>query len=277
MLCIFSAKNSFGVSGSNFFCYTGYMFDLSGKVALITGARQGMGKSHALTLAQQGAKVVVTDISLSDCNNVAELIRKEGGEALAFELDVTNKTHVDGVFDTVVKEWGRVDILVNNAGIYQSKPVLNITEEEWRRMIDIDLSGAFWVAQRAAREMAKNNWGRIINIASVSSGGVGVGVPGSVHYTAAKGGIIGMTEAMAVDLAPMGILVNAIAPGGIDTPMANPEGKPREDLANMLPNVPLKRIGTPEEISAAVVFLASDEASYITGVTLYVDGGWLAG
>lgn len=252
------------------------MFDLTGKVALVTGAKQGMGKSHALTLAGQGAKVVVTDINCAECEDVVALITDAGGDALAFELDVTNKAQVDEVFDAVVKEWGRVDIVVNNAGIYQSKPVLDISEEEWRRMIEIDLTGAFWVAQRGATEMAKNNWGRIINIASISSGGVGVGVSGSVHYTAAKGGIIGMTEAMAVDLADKGILVNAVAPGGVDTPMANPEGKPREELTTMLPTVPLKRIGAPEEVSAAVVFLASDEASYITGTTLYVDGGWLA-
>lgn len=169
-----------------------------------------------------------------------------------------------------------MDILVNNAGIYQSKPVLDITEAEWNRMIGIDLTGAFWVAQAAAREMAKNKWGRIINIASISSGGVGIGVPGSVHYTAAKAGIIGMTEAMAVDLAGYGILVNAIAPGGIDTPMANPEGKARNEMDNIMSSIPLKRIGTSEEVSVAVVFLVSNEASYITGTTLYVDGGWLA-
>lgn len=252
------------------------MFSLTGKVALVTGARRGIGKADAFALARQGAKVVVADLDCAECEDVAELIRKEGGEALALELDVANKKQVDEVFDAVVEKYGRVDILVNNAGIYQSKLVLDISEEEWRRMIDIDLTGAFWCAQRAAREMAKNKWGRIINIASIFSGGVGVGVPGSVHYTAAKGGIIGMTEALAIDVAPMGILVNAIAPDGIDTPMANPEGKAREEMDKIMANVPLKRIGTSEEVAAAVVFLASDEASYITGTALYVDGGWLA-
>lgn len=252
------------------------MFNLTGKVAVVTGARRGMGKADALALSRQGATVVVADLNCAECEDVAEIIRKEGGEALALELDVSNKKQVDEVFDAVVEKYGRVDILVNNAGIYQSKPVLDISEEEWRRMIDIDLTGAFWCAQRASREMAKNKWGRIINIASISSGGVGVGVSGSVHYTSAKGGIIGMTEALAVDVASMGILVNAIAPGGIDTPMANPEGKSRKEMDAIMANVPLKRIGTPEEVAAAVVFLASDEASYITGTTLYVDGGWLA-
>lgn len=254
------------------------MFDLTGKVALITGARQGMGKADVIALASQGATVVVTDIDRTDCEKVADEINQHGHgqEAIALEMDVSKKEDVDRVFNEVVKKYGRIDILVNNAGIYQSKPVLDITVEDWNQMIAIDLSGAFWCAQRAAKEMAKNNWGRIINIASISSGGVGVGVPGSVHYTAAKGGMIGMTEAMAVDLAQHGILVNAIAPGGIDTPMANPEGKPREEINKIMQQAPLKRIGTPEEVAAAVVFLASEEASYITGTTLYVDGGWLA-
>lgn len=252
------------------------MFDLNGKVALVTGARRGMGKSHALILAKQGAKVVVTDISCSECEDVAKTINNNGGEAVAYELDVTKKDQVDEVFDTVVKKYGRLDILVNNAGIYQSKPVLDIAEEEWRRMIDIDLTGTFWCAQRAAREMVKNNWGRIINIASISSGGVGVGVSASVHYTSAKGGVVGMTEALAVDLADKGILVNAIAPGAIDTPMVKNAGMNDEQMQGLLQTLPLKRIGKPEEVSAAVVFFASDESSYVTGTTLYVDGGWLA-
>lgn len=252
------------------------MFDLSGKIALVTGAGRGMGRAHAKALAQQGAAIVITDINLDECQLVEKEITESGGTAVSHMLDVSNHSEVDEVFGKVVEQFGRLDILVNNAGIYQSKPVLEISEEEWNRMIAIDLTGSFWCAQRAAKEMAKHSSGRIINVASISSGGVGVGVPNSVHYTAAKGGIIGMTEALAVDLAGLGILVNAIAPGGIDTPMANPEGKLRKDLASMVPRAALKRIGAPEEVSAAVVFLASDEASYITGTTLYVDGGWLA-
>lgn len=124
--------------------------------------------------------------------------------------------------------------------------------------------------------MAKNKWGRIINIASIASDGVGVGISGAVHYTASKGGVIGMTETLAIECAPFGITVNVVAPGGTDTPMANPEGKPAEELSGMMARVPLKRIGYSKEVSAAVIFLASEEASYVTGATLYVDGGWLA-
>ena len=252
------------------------MFDLKDKIALVTGARRGMGKSHAIALASQGAKVVVTDIDEKECQAVADEIKSKGGEAMAFKLDVSNKADVDAVFDEVIKQYGRLDILVNNAGIYQPKPAMEITEEDWDRMIDIDLKGEFLCAQRAAKEMAKNNWGRIINIASIASGGVGVGIAGGWHYTAAKGGVIGMTETMAVEWAPLGINVNAIGPGAIDTPMVSSAQIPEEAMKQMMAGVPLKRIGKPKEVSAMVVFLASEEASYVTGATFYVDGGWLA-
>lgn len=252
------------------------MFNLQNKVALVTGARRGMGRSHALALAWQGAKVVITDIDLAECEIVVDEVRANGGDVVCFKLDVTNKADVDSVFDQVVEKYGRLDILVNNAGIYQSKPFLEMSEEEWDRTININLKGQFFCAQRAAKEMVKNNWGRIINIASIASGGVGVGIAGGAHYTASKGGIIGMSETLAVELAPLGINVNVIAPGAIDTPMVGAANLPKEVMDAMLAGVPLKRMGRPEEVSAAVVFLASDEASYVTGTTLYVDGGWLA-
>lgn len=252
------------------------MFNLTGKVALVTGARRGMGKSHALALASQGAAVAVTDINQEECQKVVDEITAKGGKAAAFKLDVSSKAEVDSVFDQVVKQFGRLDILVNNAGIYQPKPALELTEEEWDRTIDINLKGEFFCAQRAAREMAKNKWGRIINIASIASGQVGVGIMGGVHYTSSKGGVLGMTETLAIELAPFGINVNAVAPGAIDTPMAAVENLPKEEMDAFLSRIVLKRIGKPEEVSAMVVFLASEEASYVTGATFYVDGGWLA-
>ncbi|MEK7646845.1 MAG: SDR family NAD(P)-dependent oxidoreductase [Patescibacteria group bacterium] len=252
------------------------MFDLKDKVALVTGGRRGMGRTHALALASQGAKVVVTDIDVKECASVVEEIKAQGGEAACFKMDVSDKAEVDRVFDEVVKQFGHLDILVNNAGIYLPKPVLDITEEEWDRMMAINLKGEFLCAQRAAREMAKNKWGRIINIASVASGQVGVGIAGGAHYVASKGGIIGMSETMAIEFAPLGINVNVVAPGAIDTPMVRAAELPKAAMDAMLARVPLRRIGRPEEVSAAVVFLASEEASYITGATLYVDGGWLA-
>jgi len=252
------------------------MFELKNKVALVTGARRGMGRTHALALAEQGAKVAVTDVDANECLPIVEEIKSKGGEAVCFKMDVSNAAEVNQIFDEVIKQFGRLDILVNNAGIFQPKPALEITEEDWDKMIDIDLKGEFLCAQRAAKEMAKNKWGRIINIASIASGGVGVGISGGAHYTAAKGGVIGMTETMAVEWAPLGINVNAIGPGAIDTPMVATAQIPEEAMKAMMAGVPLKRIGKPEEVSAMVVFLASEESSYVTGATFYVDGGWLA-
>lgn len=252
------------------------MFNLQGKVALVTGARRGMGKSHAQALAAQGAKVIVTDVDQKECEVVADGIRAAGGDVTCYKLDVTNKIEIEHVFGEVISKYGRLDILVNNAGIFTSKPFLDISEAELCHTLDINLKGEFLCAQYAAREMAKNKWGRIINIASVASGQVGVGFPGGSHYTASKGGVIGMTETLAIELASLGINVNAIAPGAIDTPMMAASEMSKEELEGFLSRIPLHRVGRPEEVSAAVVFLASDEASYITGTTLYVDGGWLA-
>ncbi|MBI2454238.1 MAG: SDR family oxidoreductase [Parcubacteria group bacterium] len=253
------------------------MFNLTNKVALVTGAMRGMGKADALALAAQGAKVVVTDIDLAECQKVAVEIKNNGGMAAAFKMDVSDKTEVDHVFDETIKAYGRLDILVNNAGVYNPKPALEITEEEWEQVIHINLKGQFLCAQRAAKEMAKNKWGRIINIASIASGQVGVGIAGGAHYTASKGGIIGLTETLAVEWAPLGINVNAIGPGAIDTPMSrSTRMTPEQFQAFLDAKVPLKRIGRPEEIAALVVFLASEESSYITGSTFFADGGWLA-
>lgn len=252
------------------------MFELKNKIALVTGARRGMGRTHALALAKQGAKVIITDIDINECQLVADEINGNSGEATCFKMDVADKKEVDAVFDEIIKKFGRLDILVNNAGIYVPKPALEITEEDWEQMIHINLKGQFLCAQRAAKEMAKNKWGRIINIASVASGQVGVGIAGGAHYTASKGGILGMTETLAIEWAPLGINVNAIGPGAIDTPMVSAAQIPKAALDAMFAGIPLKRMGRPEEVSAAVVFLASEEASYVTGATLFVDGGWLA-
>ncbi|ALM10176.1 MAG TPA: hypothetical protein DDX11_02500 [Candidatus Peribacter riflensis] len=252
------------------------MFDLTGKVALVTGAMRGMGKADAIALAGQGATVIVTDIDLKACEEVVKEITAAGGKAAAFALNVTDKKQMDGVFDAVIKQYKKLDILVNNAGIFKPKPALELTEEEWQQTIDINLKGYFLCAQRAAKEMVKQKYGRIINIASIASGQVGVGFMGSAHYSATKGGVIGMTETMALEWGPLGITVNAIGPGAIDTPMVAGIKSSPEAMKMITNRVPLKRMGTPEEIAAAVVFLASDEASYVNGATLFVDGGYLA-
>lgn len=252
------------------------MFDLTGRVAIVTGAGRGMGKAHALTLAKQGATVIITDLRIRECQSVVKEVKKNGGEALCFKMDVSNAKDVKKVFDAVIKKFGKLDILVNNAGIYFSKPALELSEKEWEKMIHVNLKGQFLCAQRAAKEMIKNKYGRIINIASVASGQVGVGIYGGAHYTASKGGIIGMTETLAIEWAKLGINVNVVAPGAIDTPMIKAANLSASALKAMLAGVPLGRMGRSEEVSAAVIFLASEESSYVTGSTIYVDGGWLA-
>ena len=251
--------------------------DLKEKVVIITGARRGMGKSHVLVLAKAGAKVVVSDISEEDCQKVVEEIEKGKGEALAVKCDVTKKEEVDNLVKKTIERFGRVDILVNNAGICQFKPFLELTEGEWDRTLNINLKGYFLCAQTVAKEMVKQKSGVIVNIASVASGQVGIGFPTLAHYCASKGGIIAMTEVLAVELAPFGIRVNAIAPGMIETPMIDPMKKDPKMMEAMLAKVPMQRVGKPEEVSNLVLFLASDVSPYMTGSTVIIDGGWLAG
>ena len=251
--------------------------DLKGKVAIITGARRGMGRSHAITLAKAGAKIVVADISLKDCEIVVDEIKKMKGEAMAVKCDVTKKEEVDSMVKAAVKKWEKVDILVNNAGICQFKPFLELTEEEWDRTIDINLKGYFLCAQAAAKEMVKQKSGVIVNIASIAMGQVGVGFPTLAHYSASKGGIVAMTETLALELAPYNIRVNAIAPGAIDTPMVESTKADPKTMEATLSRIPLHRMGKSEEVSNLVLFLASDASSYMTGSTVVIDGGWLAG
>ncbi|PIP24785.1 MAG: short-chain dehydrogenase [Candidatus Nealsonbacteria bacterium CG23_combo_of_CG06-09_8_20_14_all_36_12] len=252
------------------------MPSLKNKVVIITGARQGMGCSHAITLAKAGARVVVSDISQENCEKVVKEIEKNGGEAIAIKCDVAKKGEVEEMVRKTVEKFGKIDILVNNAGICQFKPFLELTEEDWDRTLDINLKGYFLCAKAAAKEMAKQKSGTIINIASIAMGQVGVGFPALVHYCASKGGIVAMTEAMALELAPYNIRVNAIAPGAIDTPMAAATKQDPKTLEQSLARIPLHRMGQPEEVSNLVLFLASDESSYITGSTIVIDGGWLA-
>jgi len=251
--------------------------DLKGKVAIVTGARRGMGKAHALALARAGVKVVVADISLEDCQKVVDEIKKEGGEALAVKCDVTKKEEVDEMVKKTIEKFGRVDILVNNAGIAQFVPFLEMTEEDWDKTLDINLKGYFLCAQAVAKEMVKQRSGVIINIASIAMGQQGIGFPALVHYCASKGGVVAMTEALALELAPYNIRVNSISPGAIDTPMIDPLKSDPKTLERVLARIPLGRVGKPEEVSNLVLFLASDASSYMTGSNVVIDGGWLVG
>jgi NAD(P)-dependent dehydrogenase (short-subunit alcohol dehydrogenase family) len=250
---------------------------LENKVAIITGARRGMGKADALLMAKEGAKVVIADISQEECQLVVYEIEKAGGQAMAVKCDVSNKKEVDEMVQKTIEKFGKLDILVNNAGICQFKPFLDLTEEEWDKTIDINLKGYFLCAQAAAKEMVKQKSGVIVNIASIAMGQQGVGFPTLAHYSASKGGIVAMTETMALELGPYNIRVNAIAPGAIETPMIDPVKQDPKVMEGILARLPLHRVGRPEEIANAVLFLSSDDSSYVTGSVVVVDGGWLAG
>ena len=247
---------------------------LSGKTAIVTGARRGMGRAISLALAREGADVVVSDISQEDCQRVVDEIERLGRKGLAVRCDVSSGSDVEAMVRKTVAEFGGVDILVNNAGIISYKPFLELTEEDWDKTLNVNLKGQFLCARAAAKEMVKNKRGRIINIASISSGGCGIAFPLIAHYTASKGGVVALTEALALELTSQGINVNAICPGAIDTEMAK-GAKESGQLEQVLARVPKGRLGKPEEIANLVVFLASEESEYISGDAIVIDGGWL--
>lgn len=247
---------------------------LNDKTAIVTGARRGIGRAIALALAGQGANVVVSDISQEDCQKVVHEIEGLGRKGLAIKCDVSSSGDVEAMVKRTVAKFGRVDILINNAGIIAYKPFLELTDDDWEKTLNVNLKGQFLCARAAGKEMVKNKQGRIINIASISSGGCGIAFPLIAHYTASKGGVMGLTKALALELTPQGINVNAICPGAIDTAMA--EGaKESGQLEKVLARVPKGRLGRPEEIADLAVFLASDESEYISGAAIVIDGGWL--
>ena len=242
--------------------------ELKDKVAIVTGAGRGIGKGIALSLAKEGANVVVSDIDLSSCENVVKEIETLGSKGLAVKCDVSNKIEVDAMVQAAVKKFGELDILVNNAGIFPFKPFLEMTEEEWDKVIDINLKSVFLCSQAAAKVMKEGS--KIVNTSSIAAF---VGFEGLTHYCASKGGMNGMIRALALELAPKKICVNAVAPGSIDTPGAT-QAVTEEIKKQTLAMIPLSRVGKPEDIANAVAFLASSKADYITGQVLIVDGGW---
>jgi 3-oxoacyl-[acyl-carrier protein] reductase len=245
---------------------------LAGKIAIVTGAGRGgrgIGRGIALALAQAGADVAITSRSnIADAEAVAQAVREVGRTALAIQCDVSDAASVESLFATVKETLGRVDILVNNAGITRDTLLLRMSEDDWDGVLDANLKGTFLCTRAAAKIMLKQKFGRIINITSVNGQ---VGSPGQANYSASKAGMIGFTKSVARELASRNITVNAVAPGFIETQMTDfVSGDSREKL---LEKIPLGRLGSPEDVGAAVAFLASDGASYMTGQTLTVDGG----
>ncbi len=248
--------------------------DLKGKVAVVTGAAKGMGKAESLKLANAGAKIILCDIDVAGCQLVADEIKKSRGEAIIVKCDTSNKADIDNVVAEAIKKFGKIDILVNNAGVYPFKPFLEMAEEDFMKVININLKGYFLMAQACSKEMVKQKSGSIINIASVAAI---IGFAGLSHYCASKGGVVAMSKAIALELAPLGIRINNVDPGAIDTPGASNASMTEEQKQAMLAPIPLRREGTAEEIANAVLFLSSGESSYMTGSTIVVDGGWVAG
>jgi 3-oxoacyl-[acyl-carrier protein] reductase len=252
------------------------MFSLKGKKALVTGGSRGIGKGIALALATQGADVVVNYRSnAEEAQKVVEQIKKMGRQAFFVQADVSRKDQVAKMFAQVKEKWSKLDILVNNAGILKFAAFEKLTEEQWDQIMAVNLKGQFLCSQEAIKLMGQG--AKIINIASIASGGVGIGFSQIAHYTASKGGVVALTENMALELGAKGINVNAIGPGVIETDMTKGMLADEKQKAGMMARIPKGRVGKPEDIGAAAAFLASDEADYITGIVLYVDGGWLAG
>ncbi|NIM58505.1 MAG: 3-oxoacyl-[acyl-carrier-protein] reductase [Candidatus Aminicenantes bacterium] len=242
--------------------------DFQGRSSIVTGASQGIGKAIALELAREGAEVILVDIQKEKLDEVADEIRANKGKAAVFRADVSRMDEAVRVVEEVVKGSKKIDFLVNNAGITKDNLLMRMKEEEWDAVLNVNLKGVFNFSKTVIRNMINNRYGRIVNISSI----VGlIGNVGQCNYSASKAGVIGFTKSLAREVASRGITVNAVAPGYIDTPMT--EGLPEAVKQQFRDWIPMKRFGTPEEITHAVKFLLSDEAAYITGQVINVNGG----
>ena len=245
---------------------------LSGRVALVTGASQGIGRACALKLASSGAAVAVAARNQEKLNEVVRQINASGGKAAAFPVDVADEEQIKTAFKAVLSQFGNIDILVNNAGITRDQLVMRMKRADWDAVINTNLTSAYLCVQQAIGSMLKQRWGRIINVTSIFGQ---MGQAGQANYAASKAGLIGLTMAIAREVASRNITCNAVAPGFIETAMTAGFSDELKQTAVKL--IPVGRVGTAEDVASAVVFLASEEASYITGHVLNVNGGMLMG
>lgn len=248
-------------------------FDLSGKIALVTGAGRGIGFHTALALAKYGADVIVSSRTVPELENVASAIENMGRRAMIQSADITDVNQIRSMVDAARETFGRIDILVNNAGINRPQPAVDVTEENWDLIMNTNLKGLFFCAQAVGRVMIAQKYGKIINISSDAGS---VGLLKRAAYCASKGGVNLLTKVLAIEWAAHHINVNAIAPAFIETPLTEPMFRDQGFREYVLGNTPLGRVGQPEEVSGAVVFLASRASDYMTGHVMLVDGGWTA-
>jgi len=246
-------------------------FDFDNRVILVTGAGRGIGKAIALAFAREGARVAVNDINPDTCEAVAQEIRSGGGQAAAFHADVANKLAVQSMLIDLEDRWGRVDILVNNAGVEPHKPIVQLDEWDWNRTLDVNLKGAFICSQSVGRMMIEQGGGVIVNIASIA--GRAGGLRDRSAYVASKTGLIGFTKECAREFAAHHIRVNAVCPGVIVTEMTSHLRNNEAQMQKWLEDIPLGRLGEPDDVTGLVLFLCSDAARYITGQAINVDGG----
>ena len=245
---------------------------LSGRVAFVTGASQGIGRACALKLATAGAAVAVAARSQEKLNELVDEIAAAGGKAAAFVLDVTDEEQVKSAIRAAIAQFGKIDILVNNAGVTRDQLVMRMKRADWDAVLQTNLTAAYLCTQQVTSSMLKQRWGRIINITSIFGQ---MGQAGQANYSASKAGLIGLTMAVARELGSRNITCNAVAPGFIETAMTDALGE--EFKQNAARQIPLRRVGSPADVASAVAFLASEEASYITGHVLNVNGGMLMG
>jgi len=245
---------------------------LSGRVALVTGASQGIGRACALRLAQSGASVALAARGQEKLQALAAEISGAGGNAAAFSLDVSDEEQIKSTFKAVIAQFGKIDILVNNAGITRDQLVMRMKRADWDAVLNTNLTSAYLCTQQAIGSMLKQRWGRIVNVTSIFGQ---TGQAGQANYSASKAGLIGLTMAIAREVSSRNITCNAVAPGFIETAMTS--GLAEDFKQNAVKMIPLGRVGTPEDVANAVAFLASEEASYITGHVLNVNGGMLMG